>query len=171
MLDASEVGTADPDGPNDFGNPFARGYDEGPGWLRLGLQAGSVHRDGIGPRVTFVPWEYVHLTATYGYRTDHSFAGILTTPLLPRAMLSPYLSAGYALAIGVLPQGLKIYTHQLVAGLGLEARILSRYVLGVEVTGNGTFKQILEHGAASNELGPSQRLSIHGGFHFGLHLP
>jgi hypothetical protein len=162
---------ADAEGAWVFANPFEPAYADGPGWLRLGLQVGSFHRDGIGPSVTLVPWEYLELTVSYGYRTDHSVAGLLAVPLLPRALLTPYATAGYALAFVALPEQIRLYSHQLVAGLGIDARVADRYVVGVEVTGNGIFSQILQTEALSTETDPGERFSLQGGFHLGVHLP
>jgi hypothetical protein len=98
-------------------------------------------------------------------------AGLIAVPILPRALLSPYVTAGYALAIASLPQGIRLDSHQVVAGLGLEARVLDRYVLGAEVTGNGIVLQTLKDKSTSIELSPGERFTVQGGFHVGVHLP
>lgn len=154
-----------------FENPFQSYYDEGPAWLRVGLRMGSVHRDGIGPTVGVSPWDYLRLDATYGYRTQHSFAALVTVPIFPRALLTPYVTAGYALGMAALPQGIRLFSHQLVGGLGMEARVFERYVVGAEATTNWIFRQSLQDKADTHLLQPGVPLSVHGGFHVGVHLP
>ncbi len=154
-----------------FENPFATAYDDGPGPFRVGLHVGSVHRDGLGPSLTLVPWEYLRATVTYGYRTQHSMAGALSVPIFPRAALTPYATAGYALAVAALPQGIHLFSHQLVTGLGFEARVLDRYVLGAEMTGNWIFRQTLQEKTESHVLRPGVPLTVQGGFHLGVYLP
>jgi hypothetical protein len=131
---------------------------------------GSVHRDGIGPSVTLAPWEYLRATATYGYRTQHSLAGLVSVPIFPRALLTPYVTAGYAQAIAALPQGIRLFSHQFVSGLGLEARVLDRYVLGGEMTGNWIFRQTLKEKVTTHVLMPGDPFTIQGGFYVGVHL-
>ncbi len=154
-----------------FENPFATAYASGPSLFRVGLHVGSVHRDGIGPSVTLVPWEYLRATVTYGYRTQHSAAGLVSVPIFPRALITPYVTAGYALGIAALPQGIRLFSHQLVAGLGLEARVLDRYVIGGEMTGNWIFRQTLREKTTTHLLEPGIPLSVQGGFHVGVQLP
>jgi len=154
-----------------FGNPFATAYDRGPELLRVGLHMGSMHREGVGPRLWFIPWEYLQLSASYGYRTEHSVASSLSVLLFPRALLTPYATAGYALRIASLPYGLRLLTHQIVAGLGLEARVLDRYFVGVEASANTIWRETLKSKSTTIELSPSDRLSIESGFHLGVALP
>lgn len=107
---------------------------------------------------------------SYGYGTEHSFAGVAAFSLFPRAPLTPYVVSGYTLAVTTLPYGLKMWTHRVVAGIGLEARVLDRYYLGAEATVNTIWKVTLKNKQDTMDLEPGERYSFEPGFHLGMTL-
>lgn len=153
-----------------FANPFAQRYDDPSGWVRTGVHMGSSQRDGFGPRLWIVPWRYAELSASYGYGTEHSFVGTLSVPIFPLAELRPYVVSGYALALTRLPYGLRMYTHQVVGGLGMDARVLGRYYLGAEVTLNTVWKVTLKNKDDTMDLTAGDRYSFVSGIHMGVSL-
>lgn len=160
--------SANEDETSGFPNPFVSHYEAGPGPIGVGVHIGSFLRDGVGPRLTFVPWQHLELTAAYGYNTQHAFAGLVAVNVLPRALLQPYLPVGYSVSIADLPRGISLTTHYMVAGIGLRARVLSRYFVGAEVIGNGAITQILRERRDRHELAPSQRFVAKSGIHLGV---
>ncbi len=131
---------------------------------------GSSQRDGFGPRLWLVPWRYTELSASYGYGTEHSFVGTVSVPIFPLAELRPYVVSGYALALTRLPYGLRMYTHQVVGGLGMDARVLGRYYLGAEVTLNTVWKVTLKNKDDTMDLTAGDRYSFVSGIHMGVSL-
>jgi hypothetical protein len=173
-LNSTRVLASDLSGTDDMGrryeNPFATSYERGPGWLRLGAHVGSMHGDGGGPRVWLVPWDYLQLCASYGYGSEHSFAGGAVVPWFPRASLTPYVTSGYALSIATIASGLSMRTHRVYGGLGLEARIQDRYYLGAEATFNAIWRITLKYPRDEFEVTPHDRYSIVSGIHAGVSL-
>jgi len=153
-----------------FTNPFAQRYEAPSRWLRTGVHMGSSQRDGFGPRLWLVPWRYAELSASYGYGTEHSFVGTVSVPVFPLAQLRPYVVSGYALALTRLPYGLRMYTHQVVGGLGMDARVLGRYYLGAEVTLNTVWKVTLKNKDDTMDLTAGDRYSFVSGIHMGVSL-
>ena len=117
-------------------NPVLRGAEPEPGRLSAGLHGGSIHGRGLGLDlgVTALPWLEAKLS--YGYSAEHSAVAYLKGTLIPTASLSPYLIAGYGYGLQNLKGGISLQTHQLVSGLGLQARFADRFYVGGELTVN-----------------------------------
>lgn len=114
-------------------NPFASEVEAPPGRLSVALHGGSIHGDGAGLDLGVTALRWVEAKVAYGYRNEHSFVGYLKGTLLPTAMLSPYMIAGYGYGLTKLRGGIALHTQRLVAGLGLQAHVSDRYFLGAEV--------------------------------------
>jgi len=84
--------------------------------------------------VTALPWLEGKLS--YGYSTEHSAVAYVKGTLIPTASLSPYLIAGYGYGLSNLRGGISLHTHQVVTGLGLQARFADRFYVGGELTMN-----------------------------------
>lgn len=151
-------------------NPFASRLDPHPGRLVLNLHVASLHGDGVGVAVGGVPWGFFEAKLSYAYGTEHTVAGQLKFNLLPRAALTPYLPLGYSLGISKLPYGLSLLTHRAFAGLGLQARILSRFFLAGEVTANVDLYHHLKDQSRAYDFPPSEYVSIRAGFLVGAYL-
>jgi len=124
-----------PDDPR-WLNPLASGAQPAPGRLSAALHGGSVHGHGLGfdLGVTALPWLEGKLS--YGYSTEHSAVAYVKGTLIPTASLSPYLIAGYGYGLSNLRGGISLHTHQVVTGLGLQARFADRFYVGGELTMN-----------------------------------
>ena len=115
-------------------SPFASEAQPDPGRLSAAMHGGSVHTQGLGLGVTAFPWLEGKLS--YGRNSGHSAVGYLKGTLIPTASLSPYLIAGYGYGVSNLKGGISFHTHQVVTGLGLQARFADRFYVGGEVTIN-----------------------------------
>ncbi len=151
-------------------NPFASRLDPHPGLLVVNLQAGSLHNEGLGLSVGYMPWGFLEVKLSYAYWTEHSLASYLKFNILPRAMLTPYIPAGYALGIAGMRGGLRLWTHQVFAGAGLQARLLERFFVAGEVTANVIVGQQLKDHSDLHDVAPSDRLGIRVGFMVGVYL-
>ena len=153
-----------------WANPFASRLDPHPGRLVLNLQAASLHNDGVGVAVGYVPWGFLEIKFSYAYRTEHSVAGFAKLNVLPRAHLTPYVPLGYALGIADMRSGIRLYSHQLFAGAGLQARFLHRFFVAGEVILNFVVHQTLKDRKETYSIGPSDPTAVRVGFLVGLYL-
>ena len=151
-------------------NPFADNLEPHPGRLVLNLQMASLHEEGLGLAVGYMPWGFVEIKASYAYWTEHSVAGLLKFNILPRAHLTPYIPLGYSLRIAKLPYGLRLMTHSVFAGVGLQARFLERFFVGGELTANVGIMQQLKDKSEIHEFAPSERFNVRAGFLAGVYL-
>jgi len=161
---------AEPPSATAWHNPFASRLDPHPGRLVVNLHVASAHGDGIGVAVGGVPWGFFEVKLSYAYWTEHTVAVQLKFNLLPRAALTPYIPTGYTLGVAKLPHGLALLTHRVFAGVGLQARILTRFFLAGEVTANVDLYHNLKDQSRAYDFPPSDYLSIHAGFLIGAYL-
>lgn len=117
-------------------NPFASGAEPAPGRLSAAIHGGSVHGRGIGADLGVTAFPWLEGKLSYGYNVEHSAVAYFKGTLIPTALLSPYLVAGYGYGLASLRGNITLHTHQLVAGLGLQARFADRYFVGAETTAN-----------------------------------
>lgn len=151
-------------------NPFASRLNPHPGRLVVNLQAASLHNQGLGLAVGYVPWGFLEVKLSYAYWYEHSVAGYLKLNILPRAVLTPYIPVGYALGIANMRGGLRLYSHQLFAGAGLQARVLSRFFVAGEITANVIIQHTLKDKEEVYSVTPSHPLAICAGFLVGVYL-
>lgn len=151
-------------------NPFSAHLDSQPGRLVLNLQVASLHNDGVGLAVGYVPWGFLEAKVSYAYWTEHTLAGLFKFNILPRATLTPYIPVGYTLGLTKMRFGLTLYTHQLFAGAGLQARFLERFFLAGEFTANVTVNHQLQDQSESYSVVPSDWVQVRAGFMIGVYL-
>jgi len=170
LLLVSLAGEARAEEPASSWNPFASRLESHPGKLVLNLQAGSLHNEGLGLAVGYMPWGFAEVKFSYAYWTEHSVSGYLKFNLLPEAILTPYIPVGYALGIADMSGGLRLMSHQVFAGAGLQARVLSRFFVAGEVTANVMLAQSLKDRSEHYDVPPSDRLAVRLGFMVGVYL-
>ncbi len=170
VLFQTAMGEAEPREGGGWQNPFSSRLDPHPGRLVLNLQAASLHNDGLGLAVGYVPWGFVEAKLSYGFWTEHTMAGLFKFNILPRAYLTPYIPVGYTLGISKLRFGLTLLTHHVFAGVGLQARFLNRFFLAGEMTANVTVHHQLRDRQESYSVAPSDWLQVRAGFLVGVYL-
>jgi hypothetical protein len=153
-----------------FPNPFADHLEPHPGHLALNLQMGSVHGEGLGLAVGYMPCGYFEVKASYAYWTEHSVAGLFKFNILPRAHLTPYIPVVYTLRISSLPAGLQLLTHGLSVGAGLQVRFLERFFVAGELTANVALLGQLKDKSEHYEFAPSDEFTLRAGFLAGVYL-
>jgi len=154
-----------------FESPFAAVHAEPPPLFLFGVHAGAFHDFGIGPMVGVAPWSALRVEASYGYWTEHSFAGTGQLHLFPYAALTPYVTLGYELSVGPLPYGITLWTHRLVGGVGFEARVGEHAFVRAEMMGNGVIGQTLKDRKTTYDTTPSDVFVARPGFVVGAYLP
>jgi hypothetical protein len=151
-------------------NPFISRLSSRPGRLVVNLQAGSLHDEGAGVAVGYVPWGFLEVKASYAYGTEHSLAGFFKFNILPSAPLTPYIPVGYDLGIANMPGGLRLWTHRVFGGAGLQARILDRFFVAGEITANVILLHVLWDRSETYHVPPSDPLAVRVGFLAGVYL-
>jgi hypothetical protein len=124
-------------------NPFASEAQPEPGRLSAAIHGGSVHTQGLGLDLGVTAFPWLEGKLSYGRNSGHSAVAYLKGTLIPTASLSPYLIAGYGYGVSNLKGGISFHTHQVVTGLGLQARFAERFYVGGELTINIVLLHIL----------------------------
>lgn len=154
-----------------FKNPFASSQQAPPGWFVANLHAGSFHENGIGVSAGVVPIRYLELKGSYAYRYERSLAAYAKVNILPMALLSPYVSTGYVRAGVKFDKGLSVAADSWFAALGLQARFLDHYFIGVEAAGLYVLQHSVTLDGATVLLGASDRFDVLIGFQTGVYFP